>query len=220
MLRSAAGKVAWVGRTASMVFGLALVMALMFGLASMAFAANGNNFVLGVLNNTATAVTRLTGNVDGAAMQVVNTNPGADDTALDLRVQSGEAPMRVNSDKKVANLDADTIDGKSSGTFWGGKTYDKELTFDNSASTNTFANVVCDGGDSAIGGGYEGLAATEGTVFRDVTNKQLVITPISGRPFEQYAVEWKNANNTAGFASNVKVTVHCADFPPANANAS
>jgi hypothetical protein len=41
MLRSVAAKVAWVGRTAAMVFGLALVLALLFGLASMALAANG-----------------------------------------------------------------------------------------------------------------------------------------------------------------------------------
>ncbi|HEV8044686.1 MAG TPA: hypothetical protein VGP38_05860, partial [Rubrobacter sp.] len=61
---------------------------------------------------------------------------------------------------------------------------------------------------------------TEGTVIRAVTGKQPIIAPISGRPFEQYAVEWKNANNSAGFASNVKVIVHCADFPPANPNAS
>jgi hypothetical protein len=41
MLRTAASKVAWAGRTASMVFGLALVLALLFGVASMALGANG-----------------------------------------------------------------------------------------------------------------------------------------------------------------------------------
>ena len=35
MLRNTASKVAWVGRTASMVFGLALVMALVFGAVSV-----------------------------------------------------------------------------------------------------------------------------------------------------------------------------------------
>jgi hypothetical protein len=39
MLRTVASKVAWVGRTASMVFGLALVLALVLGIATMALAA-------------------------------------------------------------------------------------------------------------------------------------------------------------------------------------
>src|SRR5215210_461748 len=117
MLRKVASKVAWVGRTASMVFGLALVLALIFGVASMAFGASGDNFILGSLNNTATALTRLTGNVNGAAMQVQNTNAGTNDTALNLTVDPGEAPMRVNSDRMVANLNADKVDGKNLSEF-------------------------------------------------------------------------------------------------------
>jgi hypothetical protein len=97
-----------------MVLGLALVLALLFGVASMVFAANGNSFVLGVLNNSATTVTRLVGNVNGSTLQVLNTNAGTDDTALDLKVQAGEAPMTVNSGKVVSNLNADKIDGKDS----------------------------------------------------------------------------------------------------------
>ncbi len=76
MIKTAAKKVAWVGRTASMVFGLALVMALVLGVASMAFGANGNPFLLGK-SNVATALTKLTGNVNGAAMQVANSNAEA-----------------------------------------------------------------------------------------------------------------------------------------------
>ena len=61
MVRSALSKVAWVGRTASMVFGLALVMALLFGVASTALGANGGNFILGKATNAATKVTGLIG---------------------------------------------------------------------------------------------------------------------------------------------------------------
>ncbi len=113
MFRSVAAKVAWVGRTAAMVFGLALVLGLVFGVASVALGANGGNFILGK-KNVATALTRLTGNVNGAAMQITNNNAGANDTALDLSVQPGEAPMKVNSGTKVANLNADTLDGVDS----------------------------------------------------------------------------------------------------------
>jgi hypothetical protein len=41
MIRTAAKKVAWVGRTAAMVFGLALVLAVMLGLATAALAGTG-----------------------------------------------------------------------------------------------------------------------------------------------------------------------------------
>jgi hypothetical protein len=101
-----------------MVFGLALVMALVVGVASMAFGANGGTFVLGKLNNAATAVTGLVGNVDGgAALRVTNPNTGTNDTALDLRVGAGEAPMRVDSAGKVANLNADRVDGRDFSAF-------------------------------------------------------------------------------------------------------
>ncbi len=78
--------------------------------------ANGGNFILGE-NNAASALTRLTGNVDGASMQVRNTNAGGDDSALSLDVQPGETPMRVDSDTRVPNLNADKLDGKDFGAF-------------------------------------------------------------------------------------------------------
>jgi hypothetical protein len=117
MLRTVASKVMWAGKATVFVVGLALIVGLIFGMASAAFGANGQNFILGGLNNTATAITKLTGNVNGSAMQVVNNNPGPNDSALNLSVQPGEAPMRVNSDKVVTNLNADKVDGKDSSEF-------------------------------------------------------------------------------------------------------
>jgi hypothetical protein len=63
MLRSVASKVAWVGRTASMVFGLALVLALVFGTLSVAVAHSGVDTKLFHLNhnNVTTTLTKLTG---------------------------------------------------------------------------------------------------------------------------------------------------------------
>jgi hypothetical protein len=114
MVRSVAKKVAWVGRTASMVFGLALVLALLFGVASTALGANGGNFILGSLNNTATAITKLTGTVGGGpALQVSNPSTATGSTALDLQVATGKAPMKVNRTTKVTNLNSDQVDGKS-----------------------------------------------------------------------------------------------------------
>jgi hypothetical protein len=91
MLRTVAAKMAWVGRTASMVFGLALVMALVVGAASTAWSATGGNFILGK-GNMATAITRLAGaaGVDGPMLQITNNNADPNDTALGLKVQTGE----------------------------------------------------------------------------------------------------------------------------------
>lgn len=122
MLRSAVSKALWVGWIASALFGLALVLGLLFGAASMAFGANGGNFILGQ-NNNASLLTRLTGNVNGSAMQIVNNNADGNDTALNLSVQPGEAPMRVNSSTQVANLNADLVDGRSAASFVANSTY-------------------------------------------------------------------------------------------------
>src|SRR5215216_5138854 len=114
MVRRVAKKVAWVGRTASMVFGLALLLALVFGMASTAFGINGGNFILGSLNNPATAITKLTGTVGGGpARQVSNPSTVTGSTALDLQVATGKAPMKVNRTTKVTNLNSDQVDGKS-----------------------------------------------------------------------------------------------------------
>ena len=111
MVRSALGKVAWVGRTASMVFGLALVLALVVGLADAALGANGQAWILGRVNQ-ATTTTQLNASVAGkAALLVANPNKAPASRALHLNVAQGKAPMAVNSDTRVRNLNADKLDG-------------------------------------------------------------------------------------------------------------
>ena len=163
MLKSAASKAMSVGRFASAVFGLALVLALMFGVTSVALAANGQPFLLGRATNAATALTKLTANVNGAAMQVQNNNAGTDDTALSLAVQEGEAPMRVNSDARVPNLNADKIDGKDSDQIGvNGLERVFSISAFNSESPKT-ATVFCPAGKRVVGTGYDIFGATEGS---------------------------------------------------------
>ena len=115
MIRSALSKVAWVGRTASMVFGLALVMALMLGAASVALAGNLDPLKIGSLKNVATKTTQLVGKVaTGPAFVVKNYSGGS---ALDLQVQAGQEPLAVNSSVMVDNLHAEYLDGKTSNDF-------------------------------------------------------------------------------------------------------
>lgn len=101
MLRSAASKAMWIGRTTSAVVCLAPVLALLFGASSTALGANGKPFLLGK-KNVATAVSKLVKKGTGPA--------------LNLQVGSGP-PLAVNSSEKVENLNATLLDGKSSADF-------------------------------------------------------------------------------------------------------
>ncbi len=123
MLRKVAPKVAWVGRTTSMVFGLALVLVLILGATSAAFGANGDFLKLGILKNVATRTTALVGKVaTGSSLTVKNPSGGS---ALNLQVgdptanpaTKSTAPMQVDSQAKVANLNSDTLDGLDSADF-------------------------------------------------------------------------------------------------------
>jgi hypothetical protein len=98
MLRSVASKVAWVGRTAAMVLGLALVLALVFGVTTTALSATGGNFLLGKRN------------VADAVSTLIKQGPGP---ALRLVVEDNQPPMRVNASAgKATNLNADKVDGQ------------------------------------------------------------------------------------------------------------
>ena len=80
MIKSAASKVMWVGRATVFLVGLAVILALVFGAASVAFGDDGDFFKVG-RSNLANSVSKLTKNGAGPA--------------LDLRVSSGP-PLAVN----------------------------------------------------------------------------------------------------------------------------
>jgi hypothetical protein len=87
-------------------------------LGGTALAATGGNFILGHAN-TAGQQTSLSASpaFTGKALQLTNTSTGAGATALGLNVGSGHPPFTTNSGTKVANLNADKLDGKDS-TSW------------------------------------------------------------------------------------------------------
>lgn len=122
-MRGAISKVMWVGRATVFLVGLAVILALVFGAASTALGKNGDPFILGKATNTATKVTGLIGKVaTGSALVVKNPSGGS---ALDLSVGDPAvdpsfktvAPMKVDSQAKVANLNADELDGKDLGNI-------------------------------------------------------------------------------------------------------
>jgi hypothetical protein len=95
-------------------------VALFVALGGVGIAATGGNFILGA-SNTAGAKTSLSTQVNGKALDITNTNTGASATALGLNVAAGHAPLTVNSQTKVANLNADQLDGLDSARFVRGK---------------------------------------------------------------------------------------------------
>jgi hypothetical protein len=117
MLRTAAAKVAWVGRATVFLVGLSVILALVLGVATMALAAvPGDPFKLGQ-SNVINAVSALGGNVNNSMLRITNNSEGPGATALNLQVTPGKAPMKVNSATKVASLNADRLDGKDISAF-------------------------------------------------------------------------------------------------------
>ena len=111
-------KVMFVGRATTFMVGLAMIVALTVGVAGAAFGANGANFLLGK-SNAANVITQLVGSVAGPGLQIDNNSTDAAATALDLQVEAGKAPMKVNSDTQVANLNADKVDGLNASQLGG-----------------------------------------------------------------------------------------------------
>jgi hypothetical protein len=91
-----------------------VVTALTLVSASAAWAGSGVGgvFNLGVTNSVA-AITTLMGSVAGPSVRIDNNSTNTAARALDLQVEAGKAPMRVNSTTKVAKLNSDSLDGKS-----------------------------------------------------------------------------------------------------------
>lgn len=201
MLRRAAGKAMAVGRFASAVFGLALVLALAVGVGTAALAAvPGDPFKLGRTNTVNNAFTRLVGSNPGDAMlKVDNDSSAGGSRALDLRVEPGQAPINVNSDAgKAANLDADRLDGKGAEEIGvNGLERVVEVSASNSAS-GKFAFAECPAGKVVVGTGYglNGFAIGSGPNLqtsvvmdevRSTTDTQVLASAVEEEP---YAGNW------------------------------
>ncbi len=150
-------------------------LALFVALGGTTYAATGGNFILGK-PNTANSQTSLTASPSfaGKALQLTNTNTGAGATALGLSVASGHAPFTVNTGTKVANLnadkldgidssgslgvnakaaDADQLDGKDSTDFLSSNVVLHTTDVSIAPGFGTSSTVNCGGGEVALGGG-------------------------------------------------------------------
>jgi hypothetical protein len=85
-------------------------LAVFLVLGGTTYAATGGKFILGQ-PNTASSKSTLSAPIADKALTVTNNSTKAGATALGLNVASGHPPFRVNSPTKVANLNADQVDG-------------------------------------------------------------------------------------------------------------
>ena len=111
MIKAIFSKVMWLGKATTFLIGLAVMLALVFGVATTALAGTGvgARFDLGK-TNTVNAISRLIGSVAGPNLLIDNNSTNSLATALDLRVESGKPPLKVNSETKVDKLNADKLD--------------------------------------------------------------------------------------------------------------
>ncbi len=154
-------------RTTSMVVGLAVMLALVAGVASLAVARTPSG------GATATAILKGVSNTAATTTTLINSGPGA---ALNLQVQPGNPPLTANPEAGTAtNLSADKVDGKDSTAFvsaTNGKAPDSELldgkdsTEFLGASAKAADSDKLDGKDST-----EFAAASIGTVYTDLTDQ-------------------------------------------------
>ena len=114
MLTNAMKKVTWMARTTATLVGLAIMLALVLGAATTALAGTGVGAPsnLGKIN-TVNAVSKMVGSVAGPSLSIDNNSTNATATALDLQVEPGKTPMKVNSGTKISNINVDQVDGRS-----------------------------------------------------------------------------------------------------------
>jgi hypothetical protein len=174
------------------IVGLAIMLALVFGVATTALAGTGigATFNLGK-TNTVNAVSKLVGSVVGPSLQIDNNSAEFGATALRLEVEPGRPPMTVSSETKVVNLNADRLDDREASSFASGvngkatdadkldgksaeaflqKSYDyhRQEVFLEAGALETIV-AECLPGQVAVSGGYTGVEP--GThVFNSIPN--------------------------------------------------
>jgi hypothetical protein len=153
----------WIGSHLKFANVISLA-ALFVALGGTTYAATGGNFLLGK-PNTASSTSSLSAPIAGKALQVTNTSTGAGATALGLTTASGHAPFTVNSGAKVANLNADKLDGIDSTGFLSSGNV-KKLNFE--AATGSGEPVLATVGPYTIKGQCADLMGT--TALRLIAN--------------------------------------------------
>jgi hypothetical protein len=214
MIRSAASKVMWVGRATVFLMGLALMLALVLGVASKALGANLDNFIIGnglsdTVNNIATLPTRLTmqGVDPGPALQVTQQGTNAGVSGIGVTVPSGKAPITVSTGAgKATNLNADKLDGKNATAFVPTKTYTE--TF--SVTTNGNGSITGQGRPcDDLGTTQADLLLSGGAKLNNISTQ----TTVQSYPLDNHTWFAQIKDNTASSTgAGFDIIILCADL--------
>ncbi len=104
-------------------------------------------------------MSQLVGNIDNPMLRIDNNSAGTNATALDLQVEPGRAPMKVNSSTLVANLNADQVDGRDPGVFGVERV---SLESSHSSASSREVSVTCPAGKVLVGTGYDLIGGKSG----------------------------------------------------------
>ena len=196
-----ATKAMQIARGTALTLGVALMLALVLGVASTALAGTGvgARFDLGK-TNTVNAMSKLVGSVAGSSLLIDNDSAAKGATALNLQVEGGRGPMKVNSGKKIAKLNADKLDNLNASAFVR-STYSKleSSTGSHAPEGQLSKTVSCDGDDFALSGGYSSVDA--GTLITSSGPSSIENNP------DGWVVRWRNDTTP----DSISVMVLCAD---------
>lgn len=197
-----------IGRATVFMTGLAVMMAIVLGVATTVLAGTGvgATFNLGK-KNVVNKISQLVGNTNSSMLRIANGNTGVSATALNLKVKPAHPPMKVNSSTKVNNLNADQLDGQDSSSFVQTNTnafvrnniYKQESPVDagTQIADGTFvASEACNPGDVLLSGGPANINATS--------------TLLESFPSPGSTNSWSVRINKNGQPDNFNVVVLCA----------
>lgn len=200
-----------VGRATVFAFGLAIILAVVLGVASTALAAvPGDPFRLGRMNSI-DRLSTLVGSTANAMLRVDNNGTGP---ALSLEAGAGNPPVVVNAAAgKATNLDADELDGQDSSAFLPAEIYEKSTTQTISPDSSSGTTATCDTQDVAVSGSY---SISQAGASLEVTSERRVDDRFDLETGQTNPSGWHviAANPETSADGTITVYVNCADRAP------
>ena len=199
------------GRTTVFAVGLAVILAVVFGVATTALAAvPGDPFRLGRINSI-DRLSTLVGTTANAMLRVDNNGSGP---ALSLEAGAGNPPIVVNAAAgKATNLNADELDGQDSSAFLPAEIYEKSASQEISPDSSAGTTAICDSGDVAVSGSY---AISQAGARLEVNSERRVDDRFDLETGQINPSGWHviAGNPDTSTSGTITVYVNCADRAP------
>jgi hypothetical protein len=197
------------GRATIFAVGVAVILAVVLGVATTALAAvPGDPFRLGRINSI-DRLSTLIGTTANAMLRVDNNGTGP---ALSLEAGAGNPPVVVNAAAgKATNLDADELDGRDSSAFLPAEIYENSASQTISPDSSAGTTATCDSGDVAVSGSY----AVSGARL-EVTSERRVDDRFDEEMGQTNPSGWHVIADNPDTSANGTITVYvnCADRAP------